>query len=156
MSRYIHHVTLTTGDTRRSYRSEVADVAIAALHDMLARALETDDRVSIPGREHYGLFARAEGRCMMGQVWSPEPRSMALVVLGVAGISRCGIRLWRLLHETTLPLATSPEKQPQAPWVAARLEYGAPHDLPAMEWLGDFERCLAWAWLQRVEGRHVA
>ena len=45
------------------------------------------------------------------------------------------------------PVVTDQHRSPEPPWVAAALEPSATHYRDAMAWLGDFERCLGWAWL---------
>lgn len=165
--RYIEHVTLDTGHSYRSPRSEVADSAVAALHDGLGRALRYDPaHVAVPGAPDYAYSASAEGKCLIVTIWRqiPEPDNgtwMPVVTFGVAARSLCGAKLWRTLHEPrgglmdAAPYATADRRCPPEPWLAARMELGCvlvPHDL---SWMADFERCLAWAWLSRLEARHV-
>jgi hypothetical protein len=145
---YIHHVTLTTGHRRRSPRDEVSDTSLASLHDPLSAALG-GGRPAIPGVPAYTLSAAAEGKCLIATVWRDDA---PLVTLGVAGRSRCGGPLWRMLHDhSVLPTQTRRDEAPPAPWCAARLEPGIVGDSEAATWLGDFERTLAWAWLSRAE-----
>jgi hypothetical protein len=52
-------------------------------------------------------------------------------------------------------LATDRDEVPPEPWCAARIEVGSLAFPDEMLWLGDFERCLAWAWLElRSSGEH--
>ncbi len=44
---------------------------------------------------------------------------------------------------------TTTDEVPSAPFCAVRLAAGAVHFPDAMDWLGGFERSLAWAWLRR-------
>ena len=51
--------------------------------------------------------------------------------------------------------ATDPAslRRPPAPWlIVALLPALTAWDRTRWDWLGDFERCLAWAWLELVEG----
>ncbi|MDQ3562852.1 MAG: hypothetical protein M3436_01505 [Pseudomonadota bacterium] len=75
---------------------------------------------------------------------------------GVAAHSRCGAALWRELHRWgKTPVVTDPERCPPEPWVAVALDAGITQHMDATEWLGDFERCLAWAFrLSRDEAAH--
>lgn len=156
MPRYLHHVTLDTGHSRRSYRDEVADAAIAAVHDGLSRALSfAGTHVTVPAQDSGWTYtATASGRCLLVTMWAEIAGEKAPVAtFGVASHSRSGAQLWRLLHapRTLLPpYATSPDRAPAEPWVAARLELGAglvdPHELA---WIADFERVIGWAWLSR-------
>ena len=161
--RYIEHITLDTGDTRRSPRDEVDDVSIAALQDGLGAAL-AGDRVGIPGMDGYTMTATASGRCLMATVFGPPIRGdkgtcddVPMLTLGIASHSRCGAALWRIMHQDRtdpMPaLKTAGQPCPDEPWLAARLEIGAAIYPEAMKWIGDWERCLAWAWLARLEDR---
>lgn len=164
--RYIEHVTLTTGHTRRSPRSEVSDEVVAMLRPLLDRALR-GEHVAIPGAvPACTMTGGVHGRCCAVTVWSQDPVSggtarpqpVPIATVGVAEHSRCGAYLWRHLHETAQPpqqLATRPDQVPPEPWCAARLEVGAALVPEAMEWLGDLERCIAWTWLEILSGRET-
>jgi len=147
MSNYIHHTTLNTGHDRRSYRHEVAGEIMPIMQDLLMRML-AGGQAALPVMEGVTVSGAAEGRCLTATVWSN--RTVPLVTIGVAGEPECGAELWRGLHEyTDQRLTTDPAAQPPLPWCAARLEAPAILHPGALTWLGDFERCLAWAWLER-------
>lgn len=158
MTRHLAHITLTTGHSRRSWRREVGDDTIALLQPLLADVL-AGRQVAVPGDVgDYTLSASGAGRCLIATVWGPPVAEAGgarppVVTLGVAGHSRCGATLWRLLHDSPRPPAVMPEmaitRCPPEPWCAVRIEVGAALCPDAMAWLGDFERCLAWAWLER-------
>src|SRR5690606_9257083 len=108
------------------------------------------------------ITAASEGRCMIATVWGPDRDSqrVPLATIGIAAHSRCGARLWEMMHHQAVsPLKTRPGDRPEAPWCAVRLEPGITLYRDAAHWLGDFERILAWVWLarldQREEARHV-
>lgn len=165
--RYIRRITLTTGHVRDSYRTEVGPGIVEALRPLIERAL-TGEHVQIPGVQPvHTITGGAHGRCVSLTVWAPPlsplafpaardvaDRPVPIVEIGIAPHSRCGAVLWRSLHEMGERfgggVATDPERCPPEPWVAALL-YGplAEIYLDSMEWLGDFERCLAWAWVER-------
>jgi hypothetical protein len=55
-----------------------------------------------------------------------------------------------MLHEN-IKLATRADYlPPDNPWAAIRTEVGLADHPSDIEWLTDFERCLAWTWLERV------
>ena len=156
----MHHVTLTTGHSRRSWREEVAPDALRAAAELLGTALHARSGAGaeIPGlTPACRLTATAEGRCLICTIWGPaddDGRPVPVVTLGVATHARCGARLWPMLHDhSARPLPTRRDARAPEPWCAVRLDPGAllyqpPHDLlPA---IADLERCLAWAW---IEGR---
>ncbi|WP_458789296.1 hypothetical protein [Adonisia turfae] len=150
----VAHVTLTTGHLRQSPRREVADSIVAELRPLID-AIVAGKTVPIPGLEGYSISGRSSGedgagRCLSVIVWAERPEVEPICTIGIAAHSRCGARLWRSLHEVaTLPAATDPGRQPAAPWVAAALQAGLDRHLEAASWLGDFERCLAWTWIER-------
>lgn len=151
--RHVLHVTLQTGHTRKSPRSEVADEVVEMLRPLLERALR-GERVPIPGQPGYTMTGGAQGRCCMvtvsGQVRdTARPEPVPVVSIGVAAHSRCGAYLWRLLHERAdLRYATDPGRVPPEPWVADRIDVGAALLPEAMHWTGDLSRCLAWTWIE--------
>jgi hypothetical protein len=147
---YIQHITLNTAHSRRSLQAEIGVAAIAACQASLALCLQVpgvraklatdlpDDMLA------YDLTATAAGRCVVATIWRGD---IALATIGIAGHSRCGARLWERMHDTQLDLSTGQEDWPQAPWCASRLEPGITRDMDTASWLGDYGRCLAWAWI---------
>lgn len=84
-------------------------------------------------------------------VWGPPEHGhdLPIITMAVAIDPRCGRELWAELHkEPSSSLATSPAEPPKTPWLAARLDVGGALHRETMDWLGDFERCLAWAWIE--------
>jgi hypothetical protein len=156
--RYLTHVTLTTGHSRRSYRHEVSEQALAVCAGLLDGALSGGEP-RIPAIEPpLTLTATRRGCCLAATAWAADEQHgrVPVVTIGVAGHSRCGAALWRLLHahaHPAIPLRTVAGQCPAEPWCAARLD--APgiilySDVADMWYaLGDLERCLAWAWLER-------
>lgn len=164
--RYIWHITLQTGDARRSWRHEIDPELMPQIAAILDAALAADAieptraqmdahplglprlgaPLCVPG---YGLIATAEGRCLIATVLAHGTDGpLPLVTFGVAAHARCGAGLWRLLTEVPQRLNPAPER-PQAPWCAAKLMPALSMHLDAARWLGDLERCIAWAWVDR-------
>lgn len=152
--RHIIHVTLTTGHSRRSPRSEVADDALDACRELLAAAPRGG--AVIPGTDG-GYVLRMERpptRCFVATVHRATNAVLGaygppLVTIGVASRNKCGLPLWISLHDR--PLVTSRDACPPAPWCAVRLEPALAGPDPSVAWLGDFERCLAWAFIEGIE-----
>lgn len=154
-ARWIEHVTLTTGHTRRSPREEVSDDAVTVMRAVIDRLrADPDGTQPIPGCPGYSLGGRGDGKCLVATVWADGPPSVVICSIGVAAHARCGMPLWRMLHRYgALPVVTDHERQPATPWCAAALEVGIARHMEAAAWLGDFERCLAWAWIAILEDR---
>jgi hypothetical protein len=149
--RYLWHVTLNTGHGRRSPRSEVSAAAIEAVGRNLDEALAAGTFVPLTGPPGYLLKADAVGASLTASVAADsEHGPMPLVTFGVALRARNAGRLWRLLHDVKgYDFATDPEVVAKPPWCAVRLYDTIGLDMAAMAWLGDFERCAAWAWIER-------
>ena len=152
---YVHHVTLDTGHVRRSSRDEIAEDVRPVIAALLTAALDGQEPV-IPG-EPRGCTLRVlddqTSRCITAEVLAPYPGLEPLVTIGIATHSRCGAPLWTRLHAQAellgLAVATDPIRCPPEPWCAALIYPAAATYPDVLEWLGDLERCLAWAWLER-------
>src|SRR3990167_4628984 len=143
--RYLYHVTLQTGHTRKSYRSEVSAEAIAFCRDLLER-INAGERVEIPPGGYF-VSGRISGKCASFSVYAGGD---LIVAFGVAENERCGAQLWRGLHNAEgLSFVTDPGRQPGAPWIGVALSEALTLHPQAADFLGDFERCLSWAFLMR-------
>lgn len=155
---YINHLTLSTGHCRRSPRDEVDDATLALLHPWLLAALSSGaiEPLPVDALSHFGarvikdiglvvtLYAprgpHTPGRPHVGE-WLP------LVTLGVAQRSRESAELWAALVAN---LGAKPGTTiPSTPWVAVAIHDTTGGYLDALQWLGDLERCIAWAWITR-------
>lgn len=153
---HIRHITLTTGHARTIHPGEVSPEAIAVCRDIITRigAGETSEPVTIPNVGPYSISGRASSKCLVATVWADGPPSEVIATIGIAAHSRCGASLWRNLHRWgETPVVTDPESWPEEPWIAVALDAGIVRHEDATAWLGDFERCLAVAWLAMIEDR---
>jgi hypothetical protein len=158
---HIHHLTLTTGHSRRSHRDEITPETMRAAGDLLTRGIEAGrlelDMIQ-PAGHWLRITSTPDRRCLLATVSHGD--ELPLVTFGVALRPRCGAALWRgLLDCDPLiygPMQGDPDAQPQTPWCAARIEPGLVYMPDAGAWLGDLERCIAWAWLDlHAPPRHV-
>ena len=151
--RYLHHVTLTTGHVRRSPRSEVGAGVVERLTPYMLDAIrEREIPVALPAPPGYSMTAWAPGgRCLVVTLW--HAATQLILTTGVAAHSRCGARLWPMLHQPQYELATDAATVPAEPWCADRIEPAALLHREALEWTGDWSRCIAWAWIEHVETR---
>lgn len=161
-SPYIAHVTLSTGHLRRSPRSEVDDDTIAILVPWLASARAAGSiPTPLPGEAFAGFTAKVlvEQGSLVCTVYGPAGRfphlagmpeaqdGVPLVTFGVAQRSRHSKALWAAL----VAVSDVPPRcaMPDSPWCGVVLHPTLPAFQDAAEWLGDFERCVAWAWISR-------
>lgn len=131
---YIWHVTLDTGHARQSYRSEIDDAIATLVRQHIDEALAGHPVEIRPG---YDLKVSTAGGALLATVISN--RVGPLVTIAIARVSRHSRKLWDLMDGQDSP--------PETPWCAVRLHPGLDDDLAAASWLGDFERCIAWAWI---------
>ncbi|OLP04627.1 hypothetical protein [Rhodoferax antarcticus] len=146
---YINHVTLSTGHTARTSRADVTDETIKTLSPWLDAALAHKDDYPLPGtlgaRDGYVMSASLMHGglvCHVGQL-----ESGPLVSFAVAKRSRQSGELWAWMcaqYGSRAGLTA-----PGTPWcaVALRPSFALQHGSSA--WIGDFERCVAWTWLER-------
>jgi hypothetical protein len=146
--RYIWHVVLPYGLTRRSRKGDIASQDLAAASALLDAALTSERLADDPGTPlpipGYRIHTIYRGRCLMVRVSHDD--GTLLAIMGIADHQRCGAKIWRLLNEIPSTLEGSPEL-PQQPWSAVRLMPGMDIYPDAAQWLGDLERRLAWAWI---------
>lgn len=146
----IQHITLTTGHVRHTPRREVTDATLRVMGDLLARMLASERPVPVPHVGPYSISGAASGGGLSAIIWANGPPPEPITTIGVAPQPDGSATLWNSLHQgLTTPVATDPERCPAAPWVAAGLHAAAVKYPDAIGWLGDFERCLAWAWIER-------
>ncbi|OYQ37496.1 hypothetical protein CHU95_01125 [Niveispirillum lacus] len=153
----LEHITITTGHSRTSSRNEV-DPEFFPILSKLIRDAVSGKMPKIPGDfGKYHLSATVEGNAVIATVWSlKEGRRSPVVTFGVATDAESGAPLWRALHNNhhfPIASATDPDVIPEAPWCAVRFEIGLVENLDATTWLGDFERCVAWAWVRSKDPR---
>lgn len=86
---------------------------------------------------------RRSQHCIEAEVLTAD--GTRLVHFGVADHSRCAQPLWERLGSAS-------GAKPAEPWCVASIDpAGAVADMEAYHWIGDFERCFAWAWLSGKE-----
>lgn len=155
MTPTLTHVTLDTGHVSSSLRSAARDDSIALIRASLAGApLSSDELALVPGREGYAYLATVERAGLLVTLVHVAPHGPA-PTFGVA-CDASYADLWALLHRQrgalpgAIPL-TEPRDPPAPPLLAVRLEAAATSVPPAdLLWMADFERTMAWAWLETL------
>lgn len=147
--KYLNHVTLTTGHLARTSRAGVTDETIAALAPWLDQALDSEPPIPLPGplgsRDGFSATAYTADGALVCTVY--DPASQPLVTFGVAHRSRHAPELWALLVAQFG--AVDGLKMPTAPWCAVAIHPAFVMQRGASAWIGDFERCVAWAWIEK-------
>lgn len=141
---YISHITMQTGHVSRIERGDVSGETLARVRPWLSALIESGASIPLPVQAlgtDYSAHASAENGALVVTVSAAS--GLPLVTMGVAARSRHAVKLWDGL--VGLSKAEGVER-PSAPWCAVMLWPAlAAHD-DAAAWLGDLERCIAWAW----------
>lgn len=163
---YLHHITITTGHSRRCLLSEVAPEVLAMMGEWLSQALLSDDGLDqppvpvplpVPALAEFSAHVHQSPGGLVVTVYGPDiltvppamPEPVPLVTFAVARRERNAAKLWSaLILAAQGPLA--PPAMPSTPWCGVVLHQGVRFFPDATNWLGDFERCVAWAWILRV------
>lgn len=152
MSDFLQHLTLDTGHLRPSPRAEVGTNIRAALQPWLRSTLDSGQPAALPAPDlhPYTCQLTAEHGALLGTVFGPQPTAAGtpdpLVTFAVAPHREQGDLLWALLGQQ-FPAQRSGRTRPDEPWCAVVLHPSLALDPPAAQWLGDFERCVAWVWI---------
>lgn len=150
MAAFISHITLQTGHARDSFAGEVSPDVLALCRRLIADCLAMDGaKIPIPNFPGFYLTAGdVGGRTLLGSVWYGIKNPVPLINFAVATRSRNAAIAWREMHKfATLPSKTDIDEVPPVPWIAVSFEPDMMFYPDAARWLGDFERCLAWAWV---------
>lgn len=147
------HYTLNTGHSRVSTRSEVATQIVEMLRPMLKIGEHpipnTDCMVEVQTNDE-----------MLTAVIRPCGSQLDLVQITVVdGDQQRSDEVWQFVQSHYLEMTdfgnlaaadfATPQQPSETPWCAIILTPLTGTDLASRDWLGDFERCLAWAWLER-------
>lgn len=139
---HIWHVNLQTNKSYRSHRTDVTDAAVDVLRPLVA----ADGEYDIPNIDGRKLWVTRSGKLLLATVQAENP----ICTIAVAAQTVGADKLWQMLHEN-IKLATRADYLPSDnPWSAVRTEVGLADHSDDIEWLMDFERCLAWTWIERV------
>lgn len=156
---YLNHITLSTGHTRRSDRADVVPAATQLLADWLPGIVDSGQihPLPVPPLSHFGAQVFVQDGALVVTVSAPvgphqqgrphAGQTMPLVTFGVATRSRQGPPLWSML--TGAFDAVKGLKQPGAPYCAVAVHPSMAAYAGPTDWCGDFERCVAWAWITR-------
>lgn len=155
----LQHITINTGHSRWSDPDEVSPDALTTTAELLDRALAAGRAIPLApsALSHYALEATVDGGALLATVSGPvgphvpgrphRGQTTPIVTIAVARRNRQARALWTMIWAMHDPAA--PEVPRSTPWAAALLYLALDRHPHAQRWLGDFERCLAWAWIER-------
>lgn len=144
------HYTLNTGHSRISPRSEVRDSTITAMASMIRLGRNP---IPIPG--DYSVEVSSEGDGAIATIWNDKS---PLVNFAVAPDDDVADALWPAIESLYLQITEQPihrqldwevPRRPEStPWIAAVVIWSGAEEA---YWIGDFERCFAWAWIEALK-----
>lgn len=149
---HLTHLTLNTGHSRQSPRSEVGPEAIQFCRELIANGggeLLPPWRCVITRGNGGAVFDVRRGKdqsaVLCGVAWTPE------------GAQECWPAIERTYQQITDAMAQAgaltdevahmPEMPEELPWLAVVLILGT-SSAEDLRWMADFERCLAWALIE--------
>lgn len=147
---HIHHLTLNTGHITHVRPGDVSGETVARVAPWLRALVESGKKHPLPASSLAAYTAQAtvdKGALLcsvFGRTGDP------LVTIGVAARSRHTAPLWASMTASGMP-ARPGLKPPAHPWCAVLVWPGIADDFDAAMWIGDFERCVAWAWVARPD-----
>lgn len=150
------HYTLNTGHTRTSPRSEVADDVIAKMLPVLATGTHELWKTFGPVGYGYGLIVTEDRHHLLAGLTRNGINTISMLVvadddtaeIAWPAIERSYLKMTERSRPHRMADWASPHRPATAPWVSVAIIQ--PMLVP--DWAGDFERCLAWTWL---DSRHV-
>lgn len=156
---YIEHLTLSTGHLSRIERGDVSGETLGRVAPWLGAIVESGKYAPLPvsGLAQFGASAAVYDGALVVTIFGESGVEgvdrAPLVTLGVARRHRHGPELWALLRKPGMPRSKDDLSKPQEPWGAAIIWPTIALHMEALEWLGDLERCICWAWCARSEDR---
>lgn len=151
---HLDHLTLSTGDVRRSPRSEVSEETMEILAPWIADGIARGVPVPLPVPDLARYSARliSPPGALLVTVYAPDPdaarteATVPIATFGVAADARAAALLWRMLTGA-LPVGPGVAMPDATPWLVVALHPSLQMYPGALAWLGDFERAVAWAWI---------
>ena len=143
----MHHITLNTGHSRQSPRSEVAEHVIDRMRPLCEPGCH-----DLPMGDGWQLQT-TPGESG-GLLFTVQHYDEPVVMCCVAGNEVAAAEMWPVLESFYLDLTDrvphsaagwqAPKQPGSTPWLAIVLVSLTKSDVDSLR---DFERCLAWAWL---------
>lgn len=157
MSKYITHITLNTGHSSRIQDGDVVGETLGRITPWLHALVQSGQLMPLPasGLSAYTAHASVQDGALVLTVYGPTVTDAGpmlgmqppIVTIGVAKKARHA-HLWALMTTGAhMPPPAKGIKAPQTPWCAIAIWPSSELCADAFEWLGDFERCVAWAWV---------
>lgn len=156
---HINHVTLSTGHIAKTERSDVLPEITQLLAEWLSETTNTGalHALPVPSLSHFGAQVLVQNGALLVTVSAPtgphqqgkphKGQTIPLITMGVAQDAQQANELWLSMKKAFG--AAQGLEMPETPWLVVAVHPGIAIYRGPVEWLGDFERCIAWAWITR-------
>lgn len=148
--KHINHLTINTGHVRRSPKSEAPDDVTRRLLPTILAALK-GSRVKVTGTD-CTMTAGATGTALSVAVYGRPVNETEnpLILFTVATDKESSKIAWDGLWHVAPGMVPGIQKidiPPAPPWISVLVCAGFMMELDFASMAGDFERCVAWAWI---------
>lgn len=155
------HLTATTGHLHSTSRMAVKPQPLAVMTAWLNTAIGNPEFQPLPAKDLGGYRCRvnAENGTLIATVYAPKApgaeKVVPVITFSVAANAKASDEAWSLITHVHAALLSKgigvplPAQLP-APWCAV-VVYPVREVLQASDWLGEFERTVAWAWIGMCE-----
>lgn len=135
---YINHVTLNTGNARKTTPNEVNK----EIYFILKRLYNDSLNGKVEVFDGYTMKTIKENTGTVITLYSKN--NFPILTTAISKSDKLGI-LWNMMHDSSASqLKTRSDKPIELPYIADRIEPSAVMDISAMSWTGDFSRCMGW------------
>lgn len=150
----LSHLTIQTGHVTTGRYSDIDPVVVGALKLWLRTAKPFklpglplwSKEAAIPGKPGYYAVMTEKGDGLLVSICIDDDIEDCIVLtFAVAPDDAAGENVWCRVCDSQV-------QPPPAPWCAVKLQEGIAHMHSPFDilWMGDFQRLVAWAWMEHV------
>ncbi|MEB3103112.1 hypothetical protein [Ferviditalea candida] len=143
--KYLNHITLNTGHIQKTYPGEVNKQLYLKLQRIYKESLNGEAEVL----DGYTAKSTSTDNGTLITLFRDDAP-----ILTTAISSNDDGMIWEMIHNSAAsPLYTKLSDPLPIPYIADRLEVGVVLHMDALQWTGDFSRCMGWIILAPEEIR---
>jgi hypothetical protein len=139
---YINHVTLTTGDLKKSYRREM-EIDLDAFYEKIKNAINKKEPIDYIDGTKLSI-TKTKNEYVATIFYIKEGTLCPIFTTG--GTNSDNSNLWDSLIETKVSRISN-VKKPNAPYIVDRIDISLRETLKIFRWTGGFASALGWLFL---------
>lgn len=144
-TKFINHYTVNTNHLRESPRSEVTKEALEFCTEILNTMLTGKSADIVDSYKIHGTIEK--NYCLAVIFKATDKNKTPLIKIGITNNENEAKTVWlAIANNDDLPITNLPS----TPFVIARITDHGISDFELLQWVGDFERVLAWAWIEKI------